>query len=90
VKRTGYWLRRIADRVDREHAALCSSLTLRFVEHEGALVEFGGDGCPLWYFADDYDLAFTGEGGGIPTGRTERELREQIKYMAEIICEVHE
>lgn len=63
-------LRRLADRLDRHGAPKATGLTLRFHDGRGAVIEWHGEGCPLWYLGDeDYERAHTAAerpGGVVP------------------------
>ena len=58
--RVGWWLRRLADRVDYRHAPKGTHWTFTFELHEGIRFREDGRGCRLWYLDDDeYERAHT-------------------------------
>jgi hypothetical protein len=66
-RRLGWWLRRLADRIDRPGAPKRTGLTFGYVERVGLVVEFDGPGCPLWYLNDDdRERAYAPGVGGVP------------------------
>jgi hypothetical protein len=66
VRRTGAWLRRLADRID--HAGAPKAISWSFTYEEGQGIVFRQDrlGCPLWYLGDeDYERAHSEAGSGL-------------------------
>lgn len=58
-RRIGWWLRCLADRIDREHSACVSHWSFTFERGVGVVFRDDGAGCPLWYPADQYERAHT-------------------------------
>lgn len=60
-ERIGWWLRRVADRIDYTHAPKALRASFTFERGRGIVFhEDGGRGCPLWYLQDsDYERAHT-------------------------------
>lgn len=57
MKRTGAWLRRLADRIDHDGAVQRSSWSFTFEQHLGIVFNEDDAGCPLWYFTADFPRA---------------------------------
>jgi hypothetical protein len=54
----GWWLRRLADRIDDEHAPRHPGLSFTFEGADGLKVRRDGRGCTLWFLGKaDYELA---------------------------------
>jgi hypothetical protein len=61
--RIGWWLRRLADRIDHKHAPKGIHWSFTFEPYTGIEFNEDGRGCPLWYLDDEsYERAHT-EGG---------------------------
>jgi hypothetical protein len=57
--RAGWWLRRLADRIDYPGAPKAIGASFTF-EASGRRFRNDGKGCPLWYLGDaDYERAHT-------------------------------
>lgn len=57
MRRTGAWLRRVADRIDHDGAPRRSSWAFTFERHLGIVFNESEAGCPLWYYAADFARA---------------------------------
>lgn len=53
MKTLAYWLRRIADRIDRRGAPKITHWTFTFEQGLGVLFREDGRGCPIAYLGDD-------------------------------------
>jgi hypothetical protein len=54
----GFWLRRVADRVDWYGAPKRMSWTFTFEDGVGIVFQLDGPGCPLWYYGNaDFERA---------------------------------
>jgi hypothetical protein len=67
VKRAAaYWLRRVADRIDRPGAPKAMHWRFTFERGEGIRFREDGRGCRLWYFDADYDQAYAQADNPVP------------------------
>lgn len=58
ARRTGYWLRKWADRIDPHGAPRATGHAFTFEMRRGLVFRDDGKGCPLWYYGrDDYERA---------------------------------
>lgn len=58
--RVGWWLRRLADRLDDPHAPRHMGHSFTFELGKGIVFRTDGRGCPLWYLSEaDHDRAHT-------------------------------
>jgi hypothetical protein len=58
VKRLARWLRKYADRIDREGAPKALHWTFTFENRQGVKFREDGKGCRLWHYGDaDYEKA---------------------------------
>lgn len=56
--RIGMWMRRWADRIDRDGAPKAIGWSFTFEHQRGIVFREDGRGCPLWYLGDaDHDRA---------------------------------
>lgn len=51
-ERIGWWLRRLADRIDHPHAPKGIGWSFTFEEGRGIVFNDQRRGCPLWYLDD--------------------------------------
>lgn len=60
MKRTAYWLRRIADRIDHRGAPKLTGWSFTFEDYEGVRFRQDRRGCPIAYLGNDaYERAHT-------------------------------
>ena len=60
TRKAAYWLRRVADRIDRPGAPKATHWTFTFELRKGVRFREDGRGCRLWYYGDaDYNRAYT-------------------------------
>lgn len=58
MTRIGYWLRRLADRIDPVNAPRAIGQSFTFEQGWGLRFRDDGRGCPLWYLSEaDYARA---------------------------------
>lgn len=73
-------LRRIADRIDHQNAPRITNWSFTFEDGEGIRFREDGKGCPVAYFAEDYERAHT-EADSAQVSPEEAAIRAEVERM---------